>query len=82
MRLQVLSTELELLNSEFLAESELEVWQPLLRRATGRHVAELYNERLLVSTAYPAIDILSHDWYQGFASMRQSLRQVGSKEII
>lgn len=82
IRLQILSSELELLNSEFLSEAEIEAWLPLLRRATGRHVAELYHERLLVSAAYPFTDILSSDWYRGFAVLRRRLRQIDEEEKI
>lgn len=82
LRLQVLSPEFEVLGSEFLAASELDAWQQLLRRATGRQVAELYHEHLLVSAALPAAEVLDRSWYRGFAALRRRLRRVGEEEII
>jgi len=82
LRVQTLSPEMELLNSELLLPFGNQLWERLLKRATGRHFAELYSEQLLVSAPYPAKEILDADWYRHFVSQRRCLRVACENEKI
>ncbi len=82
LHLQILSPELTLLNSEFLSSESIIPWSELVRRATGRHVAELYQEQLLVSRCLSIADALSAEWYRSFVALRGQLRDVCSAEKI
>jgi len=78
--LQALSPGLELLNSEPIALDE--PWRLLLREATGRQSAELYQDALLLSAALPAEEALTSAWYRQFVRLRRRLRAACVEEII
>ena len=82
LKLLVFDRQFEPLNSETISVVEKSAWAKLIYKSTGRWLAELYQENLLVSEAVPVEKILSDQWYKHFTVVRKRLRQQCREEKI
>lgn len=82
LRLAVMDPELELLSNELLPSVSTASWDDLLRRATGRHPAELYRELLLISSSVTTAEVFDPQWYKAFSTFRGRIREVCKEEKI
>ena len=74
LRLQVLNEAAELLNTEMIAAAENPAWLSLTLAATGRCLAEIYQERFIYSEPLPVAKVLSAPWQRQFVERRRALR--------
>jgi hypothetical protein len=82
LRLQAVGAEMELLNSEMLCPDKAAGWSELISCATGRTLAEIYADQLLISSPTTAADALTSTWYVSFVKFRKQLRQNCREEKI
>lgn len=80
--LQALSPDLELYSSDLFSPLQGSAWEQLLQRATGRCLAELYSEVLLLSPSLLFAEALNPQWYKSFVALRGRLRQACREEEI
>ncbi len=82
LRLQVLSAEAELLNTELVSAGENPAWLALSHAATGRCLAELYQELFIYSEPLPVTEVFTAGWSRQFVSRRRMLRLACESELV